>query len=128
MSCGIKEDSKRRTRLKIRFNCPQGERVRFGGVEVRDRKIHMQLLRYRPFGPRGCDERLDFLEPERRLSFIEQLDPHHVFGREVAQRFNFESRELRIKGCELEGIEAVERRDIKSNLRHRLNVVVVSNY
>ena len=89
MAHGIKEDSKHRTGLKIRFSCPQGERVGFGGVEVRDRKIQMQLLGHRPFGPSGSDVRLDLLKRECWFSFIEQFDPRHVLSREVTQRFNF---------------------------------------
>lgn len=94
MTHGIQEDPKRRTGLKIRFGCPQGECVCFASVEIRDRKIHMQLLGHWSFGPCRRDVALDFLERECWSTLIEQFDPRHVLSWEIAQRFNVESREL----------------------------------
>jgi hypothetical protein len=58
-------------------------------IEVVDEEVEMQLLGNWTLGPCGRDEGTDLLETERGPAVVEQGNPGHVSGIEVAEWFDF---------------------------------------
>ncbi len=119
MAHRIEEDSKGGSGLVVSFGRTQGQRVGFARVEVRDAEVEVQLLRYRPFGPSGRDVGRDLLEPQRRVTLVNEFDPVHVLGREVAEWLDLETGETRVERGERERVGAVEGGDGEVHGGHR---------
>lgn len=119
MTNWIEEDPKTTTRLKLGFPRTEAQRECFAVDEIVNKKVEMQSLGLWSFGPRGRFERIDFLKRNGRVPVIEKFDPRDVLGEKVAQWFDVESREPRVKLCEFQWLETVNRGDRKLYVGHR---------
>jgi hypothetical protein len=122
---GVEENSERVAGLKIGFAGTERQCEFFGAVEIVNREIQMQLLGDWPFGPRRRDETLYLLKSNRWLSFIEELNPVHVFWREPVQRLYCQSAKFGVKVGEHQRFGAIKCHHSVSHLCHGNNVTIL---
>ena len=97
MSNGIEVDPEGGPRLVLVFPRADRERAGFAVVEIGYEEVEVELLGNRTRRPRGRDVVRHLLERDRWMRAVVQLDPLDVFGFDVAEGFDLEAGELRVK-------------------------------